>query len=78
MFALAVSQEAWLGGMGPHTSCEVGVSPIHGDRPNSCLQIEYNRVVFVLMTLKGDPEWRYRVDELLPQARDPRPWGSCC
>ena len=49
-----------------------------GDRPNSCLESEYNRVVFVLLTVKGDPEWRYRVDELLSRARDPRPWGSCC
>ena len=49
-----------------------------GDRPNSCLEIEYNWVVSVLLTLKGDLEWRYRVGELFPRARDPRPWGSCC
>ena len=49
-----------------------------GDRPNNCLESDYNWVVFVLLTLKGDPEWRYRVDELLPRARDPHPWRSYC
>jgi len=46
------------------------------DRPNSCLGIENNRVVFLLMTLKGDPEWHCRVNELHPQARDPCPMGD--
>ena len=26
------------------------------DRPTSCLAIKNNRVVFLLLTLKGDPE----------------------
>jgi len=30
MFAQAVSQKAWSGGIGPYMSCEVGVSPILG------------------------------------------------
>jgi len=34
------------------------------DMPNSYLKIEDNQVVFLLLTLKGDPQWHYRVDEL--------------
>ena len=48
------------------------------DRPNSCLGIENNRVVFLLLTLKGDLEWRNRVDELHPWGRDSCLWGRCC
>jgi len=29
------------------------------DRPTSYLAIKDNRVVFLLLTMKGDPEWRY-------------------
>jgi len=29
------------------------------DVPHSCLRIEDNRVIFLLLSLKGDPEWRY-------------------
>ena len=47
------------------------------DRPNSCLVIENNRVVFLLLTLKGGPMWHYRVDELHLRVRDPCPWGHC-
>jgi len=35
-------------------------------------------VVFLLLTLKEDPVWRYCVDELHPWAHDPRQWGHCC
>lgn len=44
------------------------------DKPNSCLAIANNRVVFLLLTLKGDPIWHYHVDELHPRAHDLRPW----
>jgi len=44
--------------------------------PNRYLMIKENQTFFLLLTQKGDPEWRYRVDELHPQARDHRPWGS--
>jgi len=48
------------------------------DVPNSCLRIEDNRVIFQLLTLKGDPEWWYQLAELYPWARDHCPWGKCC
>jgi len=47
------------------------------DIPNSYLRIEDNWVIFLLLTLNEDPEWRYPVDELHPRARDHRPWGKC-
>ena len=34
---------------------------------NSCLRIEDNRVIFLLLTSKGDPEWHYQVEELSPR-----------
>jgi len=34
--------------------------------PHSCLRFEHNRVLFILLTLKEHPQWRYRVDELHP------------
>jgi len=46
------------------------------DVPNSCLRIEDNWVFFLMLTLKGDPEWHYRVDELHLQARNHQPWGK--
>ena len=47
------------------------------DVPHSCLRVEDNRVIFLLLTLRGDPLWCYRVDELHPRARDHRLWGKC-
>ena len=29
------------------------------DVPHSCLRIKDNRELFLLLTLKGDPEWHY-------------------
>ena len=46
--------------------------------PNSYLRFEENKVHFILLTSKGDPKWRYRVDELYPRVCDHRPWGRCC
>ena len=48
------------------------------DTPHNCLRIEDNRVIFLLLTMKGDPQWCYRVDELHPRACDHRPWGNWC
>ena len=48
------------------------------DVSNSCLRFEDNKAILILLTLKGDPMWRYRVDELHPRARDSLPWGRCC
>jgi len=62
-----------------HIRCMRGVLARYmEDMPNSCPGIENNRVVFLLLTLMGDPEWHYRVDKLYPQAHDPCPWGRCC
>ena len=35
--------------------------------PNSCLRFEENQTFFLLLTLKRDLKWRYRVDELHPE-----------
>ena len=43
--------------------------------PNSCLRFKENQTFFLLLTLKGDPKWRYRVNELHPRAREVRLWG---
>ena len=43
--------------------------------PIVTLRFEENQIFFLLLTLKGDPKWRYRVDELYPRAREARPWG---
>ena len=43
------------------------------DVPNSCLRFEDNKALFILLTLKGDPKWLYRVDELHPRVRHYRP-----
>ena len=48
------------------------------DVPNSCLRFEDNKVLVILLTLKGDPQWRYGVDELHPRVRNSRPSGRCC
>ena len=45
--------------------------------PNNCLRFEDNKTLFILLTLKGDPKWLYRVDELHPRVRDSCPWGRC-
>ena len=37
------------------------------DVPYSCLRIEDNRVIFLLLTLGRDPVSNYRVDELHPR-----------
>ena len=63
--------------MVPHSTCKVVLATYLEDIPHSCLRIEDNWVIFLLLTLKGDRKWDYRVDELHPQARDHRPWGKC-
>jgi len=40
------------------------------DVPCSYLRLEENQAFFLLLTLKGDPNWRYRVDKLHPRARE--------
>jgi len=48
------------------------------DVPHCCLRIEDNRVIFLLLTLKGDLERHYRVDELQSRAHDHRQCGKYC
>ena len=37
--------------------------------PNDCLRFGHNQALFFLLTLLGDPLWRYRVRELHPKTR---------
>ena len=48
------------------------------DVPNSCFRFEDNKALFILLTLKRDPKWHYRVDELHPRLYHYRLWGKCC
>jgi len=37
--------------------------------PNDYLRFRHNQALFFLLTLLGDPLWRYRVRELHPKTR---------
>ena len=46
--------------------------------PDNCLRFNHNEALFFLLTLWGDPLWRYRVNGLHPGERAFMVAGDCC
>ena len=48
------------------------------DVAKNSLRFEENRTFFLILILKGDSNWRYRVDKLHPRVQDFCPCGRSC